>query len=242
MGMENKRLWYIYVLKDPRDNAVRYVGWSYDVRKRMSAHISSAPRLQSHKARWIRILLEKNLYPILEVVEFGTGSWSDAERKWIAHYRELGVNLTNMTDGGDGTPGYIPNEVTRQKMSIAHTGRKQTPESTAKTKAALLGRKKSPEHIQKMSENRKGKIPWAATNAAAEKIRGSKQSPEHIEKRFVNRRGVPLMARKLQPDQIREIREARGLETQRSLAKRFGVGVATINDIQHRKRYTDITD
>lgn len=241
--MENQQPWYIYVLKDPRSGSVRYVGWSYDIKKRMSAHISSCHRLQTHNARWIKQLLAIGQMPMIETVEFGTGDWREAERRWIAHYRNSGINLTNMTDGGEGTLGWHPDEDTRRKMSVRQTGRKQTPESTAKTRAALLGRKQSPEHARKLSEARKGRVPWAATNAAAEAVRGSKQSLEHIQKRTAHRKGKPnFVGRKLNPDQVREIREARGKETQRSLAKRFSVGVTTIHSIQHRKKYADVTD
>ncbi len=128
-------------------------------------------------------------------------------------------------------------------MSKAHTGKKQTPESIAKTKAAITGKKQSPEHTAKLAKVRKGKHPIAATNAAADYWRGRKQTPEHIEKRMVAHIGVPKpKLRKLQPDDVREIRAAQGKESQRSLAKRFGVGSTTIHDIQHRLNYSDIPD
>lgn len=241
--MSNERTWYIYVLKDPRYNTVRYVGWSYDVEQRISAHISTAPKIKSHKAHWIRQLLSVDLRPIIEVIEFGDSDWREAEKRWIAHYRNIGADLTNMTDGGDGTPGCYPDESTRQKMSVARTGRKQTPESIAKTQMAMTGRKKSKEHIQKMSDVRKGIVPVAATTAAAIANRGRRQSPEHVAKRIAPHIGkIRPEFRKLQPDQIKEIRAAQGKESQRALAKRFSVGVATINDILHRKSYSDIPD
>ena len=43
----------------------------------------------------------------------------DLEIKTIANYREIGYALCNMTNGGEGTSGYIPNAETRVKMSIA---------------------------------------------------------------------------------------------------------------------------
>lgn len=243
--MNNERTWYIYVLKDPRYDTVRYVGWSYDVEQRISAHISSAPKIKSHKAHWIRQLLSLGLRPIIEVIEFGDGDWQEAERRWIRHYRENGASLTNMTNGGDGTPGCYPNEETRNKMAKAHTGRKQSPESIAKTRAAVKGRKQSDEHKANHAATLKrlGIKPIKATEAAAKVNRGKKQSVEHIAKRIAPLTGKPnLKARKLNPNEVREIRAAAGKETQRALAKKFGVGVATINDVIHRLRYSDIPD
>lgn len=189
VSMSTPRSWSIYVLIDPRTSEVRYVGWAFDVRQRWHAHVSSAPRTRSHKANWIKQLLALGLRPIYQVIEEGTGDWREAERRWIDHYRRQGAALTNMTDGGEGTPGLYPSEETRAKMSRAHTGRKMPPAAIAKTAAALRGRKQSPEHIEKLSAARKGKAPWPATNAAAEVMRGRKQSPDHVEKRIGALRG-----------------------------------------------------
>lgn len=191
------RIWFIYVLIDPRTDEVRYVGWAFNVRQRWHTHVSSAPRTRSHKANWIKQLLALGLRPVYQIIEQGTGDWQEAEQRWIAYYRAQGARLTNMTDGGDGTPGLYPSQETRDKMSRAHAGRKMSPEAIAKTAAAIRGRKQSPEHIAKLSATRKGKTPWRATNAAADAVRGRKQTPEHVEKRIAPlRRPRPEQAKK----------------------------------------------
>ena len=240
-----KRRWYIYILKDPRTQEVRYVGWSYDVKKRICAHISTAPKTKSHKANWIKGLLFIGLNPIIEVVMFGNieGGWKNAERVFIKHYKEKGCNLTNMTDGGEGTPGFFPSEETRKKMSTARIGRKQSPEAIAKTLAFLIGRKKSPEHIAKLSSIRKGKIPFAATIAAAKKNKGRHQSKEHVEKRISKITGkIRIERRKLTEEEVQYIRATTGIIPLRKIAKELGVGQTIIHEIRHYTAYRDVVN
>lgn len=189
----------------------------------------------------MRKLLLLGLRPTLAIVESGTGNWAEAERRWITHYKTENCALTNLTEGGEGTPGYIPTAETRAKMSVAHLGLKQTPESTAKTRAALLGRKQSPEHVAKLSAARKGKPIPAATTAAALKVRGSKQSPEHIAKRITPLIGGKSPHRKLSDDAVRHIRTETAISLAK-MAKLYGVGQTTVFEIRHRMKYLDVPD
>jgi hypothetical protein len=57
--------------------------------------------------------------PIIEVVESGYGSgWREAERRWIAIFRQAGRALTNLRLG-EGLLGISHSDLTRQKMSLA---------------------------------------------------------------------------------------------------------------------------
>lgn len=99
----------IYVLIDPRDAAVRYVGWTtQSLTVRCCQHVCQA-RIdldQTHRARWIRQLLRAGLRPRIELVEsVSTARGPSRERYWIKLYRSVGARLVNGTDGGDGTPG-----------------------------------------------------------------------------------------------------------------------------------------
>lgn len=179
--MDTPRTWYIYALVDPRTDEVRYVGWTYTLKKRLRTHIIRRHRQNNHKAHWIIQLVNQGLEPRMLVLEEGSGDWQEAERRWIAHYRATG-NLTNMTDGGDGTPGLYPSEETRRKMSAVHKGKYVTPETRAKLSANGKGLKRSPEVIAHMSAIRLGK-PQTRTAKATAANRGRKQTPEHIAKR-----------------------------------------------------------
>ena len=81
--------WWIYVLCDPRETdpvqRVRYVGvTTKSVGVRLSGHLHEARHFydtrggrQTHKANWIRSLLDEGVLPVAEVVDCGVG-----ERSW----------------------------------------------------------------------------------------------------------------------------------------------------------------
>lgn len=122
---------YIYVLVDPASLEPRYVGkTSRTLQRRLSDHIRDAKKNgKSHRANWIRQVLARGDLPQIEAIECGLWSPDNInlrERYWIANLRQLGVKLTNMTDGGDG--GAMPytdthkakiGEASRRNWSIA---------------------------------------------------------------------------------------------------------------------------
>lgn len=117
----------IYILIDPRTNEVRYVGVTVgSLATRLNVHLQEArnPAKASHKINWIRSLLKKDLRPLIEELEVTPDR--SREIHWIAFYRSRGVRLTNMTDGGEGTPGL-------------GRGVKQSPEFVARRSTAMLG-------------------------------------------------------------------------------------------------------
>lgn len=101
----------------------------------------------------------------MEVLEECTeGNWREAERDWIARGRELGLNLVNMVDGGNGghARGVSLSEETKKKISQKLKGRivtwakPLTPENKAKFLAGQrnnkprLGMKNTPEQNAKI--------------------------------------------------------------------------------------------
>lgn len=107
---------FIYILIDPRTNEVRYVGKSNNPKKRLFAyHIPQSKLKRTHKECWIYSLINKNLSPILKIIEeTDLNNWCDREKYYIKHYLESGCNLVNATDGGDS---YNFTDETRQKLS-----------------------------------------------------------------------------------------------------------------------------
>jgi hypothetical protein len=116
----------IYALSDPRTGAVRYIGKTcMSMKRRMQAYMSAARRggLRRRSCRWLAVLLREGAAPgckIVEVVEPG-GDWAAAEARWIEHYRRVGADLCNLTDGGDGAPGCIPSAASRAKKSATQS-------------------------------------------------------------------------------------------------------------------------
>lgn len=63
------------------------------------------------------------------------------EMERIRYWRELGVDLANYTDGGDGCVGRNPSPETRAKLSASLTGKKHSEETKAKLRKIFSGRK-----------------------------------------------------------------------------------------------------
>jgi len=62
----------------------------------------------------------------------------EAEQFLILYYgrKDLGTGcLINMSDGGEGSAGYIPTEAAKQKNRAAHLGKKQSEETIQKRRA-----------------------------------------------------------------------------------------------------------
>ena len=77
----------------------------------------------------------------------------DMEIKLIAEWRTNDrLYGYNMTTGGDGTPGCIPSEDTRHKLSVARRKENLSEETLARRSAGLKGRKFSQEHRRKIGK------------------------------------------------------------------------------------------
>jgi len=140
----------IYVLRDPRDGRVRYVGkTTKEVQVRLKGHIEKSRDLSNrwHVANWIRSLDSFGLKPEIEKIrEVADEYLDDAERFCIKEFKRLGCDLTNGTEGGDG--GITGNgtmwtaEAIRKRRENARgkpsprRGMKQSPELVAKRMAS----------------------------------------------------------------------------------------------------------
>lgn len=100
MNMETTN---IYILIDPRNNEVRYVGKANNVSQRYQAHLNKARDHQTYKRNWINELRNLKLKPILCVIdEVPINEWVFWEEYWISQMKVWGFKLTNYTNGGDG--------------------------------------------------------------------------------------------------------------------------------------------
>ena len=121
------RVVYIYGLIDPRNNELRYIGKTVNLKDRLYKHLNAAKTLttDNHKNAWIRGLLNRDLKPIMKILAECTGdNWQDVERNWIAKYKKNNAKLLNITTGGEGVTGYIFTKEHREKISKANKGRK----------------------------------------------------------------------------------------------------------------------
>ena len=147
--------WYVYALKDPVSDEVRYIGWTCNTEKRLRTHISSGrchtPR--THRACWIKSLLTRGLRPLMEVLDSGFGDPAPAEIAWIAKMRQAGVCLTNATDGGDGAAGYRFSKEGLHNLSVSHRGYVMPPDQRERISASLRRLPMPPERLAALRES-----------------------------------------------------------------------------------------
>lgn len=173
-------MWHIYALRDPESLAVRYVGkTSKSLAQRLASHRIEAFRktptgnwvARFHRANWLRALYSEGKIPLAEILESGNddADWCTAEKKWIQHFRAIGADLINGTDGGEGALGAKRTVETKIKASqrakaqwaklsaaekqtaVTHL---HTPESMAKRAASKSRWFEDPANIQQVSAYR----------------------------------------------------------------------------------------
>lgn len=90
---------------------------------------------------------------------------NNAEKLIIENFKKTGINLTNLTDGGEGQCGRIMSQETRKKISESKlknknpwTGKQRDISVRLKISAANKGKKLSLEHKKKLSEAKKGRV------------------------------------------------------------------------------------
>lgn len=79
------------------------------------------------------------------------------EKFLISCFKDMGVNLANFTNGGEGVSGLVFSDAHRAAISLRNTGRKHSKESLLKMSAAQKGRTFSEETKLQMSESAKNR-------------------------------------------------------------------------------------
>jgi hypothetical protein len=171
----------IYSLLDPRDNAVRYIGKTVDVKTRYRQYCSPAEcrHHRTHCTCWCLSLWNKGLRPVFQILEVCGDEWPDREQFWIAYGRSLGWKLTNHSVGGEsGAQGVVRSPSFCNKVSATMRGR---PKSTATKQRIALGHQGiSPDETtrRKIGAANHGRSPSPATRQKLRKARlGKKLSP-----------------------------------------------------------------
>lgn len=114
---------YIYILIDPLDNSIRYVGKTNNLKSRFRHEIHFANQYPNkcHRNSWIKGLLNKNILPIQLVIdEVDNKDWQFWEKHYISLYKSWGFNLTNHSLGGYGNDSV--SDKTKKKISLALIG------------------------------------------------------------------------------------------------------------------------
>lgn len=97
----------IYLLLDPRDNTVQYVGQTQNLEQRKRNHLGLTEHGLTGSIRlirWKQELKELGLAPVLQPVDSSSPEKIDRlEIRWIAYYRQLG-KILNVEAGGVPVP------------------------------------------------------------------------------------------------------------------------------------------
>ena len=173
--------YYTYVLIDPINNKIFYVGKGQ--KKRMYDHVDNVKRgripngTNTYLERKIKKILKsgnKVKYKKVFITEID----QEAFNKEIELIKEIGLkNLCNLTEGGEGC---CMSEETKRKLSVAHTGKKLSEEHKRKISEANNGKIRSDEIKRKLSESKIGKN---------NPMFGKKLSEEHKQKIFEANKG-----------------------------------------------------
>lgn len=168
----------IYVLIDPRDGAVRYVGQTKrTLARRFSSHLASSATCRTHRDCWIAGLLAAGLRPEIRQIDTCGPDWAECERKWIAHYRAAGAKLTNRTDGGEGTPGAPISEENRRASSERQSRRMSDHRARAE-----LSRKVSESWTEERRAEKAAETASRMTPEVREQKSKMQRSPEMLER------------------------------------------------------------
>lgn len=189
------RRWLIYVLSDPRNGEVRYVGKALEQKghrqtyeaiasHRLATHLYYArKKTGSYRLHWIRSLLEAGIEPVMTLIVTREGiGCSDMEKFCVAACRFWGFRLTNATEGGEGSPGRSLSDEAKARIGAANSKRrgwKHSEETKAKIGKAHKGRVLTPEHRDKLASSMRGrKLPPEQVAKSATTHRGQKRSDE----------------------------------------------------------------
>lgn len=110
---------FIYMLIDPRDDEIRYIGKANDVLSRLGGHLRDASRRRSRVYAWINELVASGHSPVVATLDrIPMEEWQDAERFYIKEYRDCGFDLLNISAGGN-EPGLNAEALKRNGRSNA---------------------------------------------------------------------------------------------------------------------------
>lgn len=136
--MSSSLIYYVYAYVRSTDSPTAKAGTPYYIGKGKGRRAYGKHSFPVPKDKSRIIIMETNLSEL--------GAFA-LERRYIAWWgrkdNSTGI-LRNRTDGGEGTSGYTHSEETKQKLSLANTGKP--------------GRKHSEESIQKMALSKIGKV------------------------------------------------------------------------------------
>jgi predicted GIY-YIG superfamily endonuclease len=89
---------YIYLLKDPTNNKIVYVGETINIKRRFDTHRYGTNDDSKDKKEWLKSLKLKKLTPIIEIIDFADSKQEafGKENFYISKYLKEGYKLFNI--------------------------------------------------------------------------------------------------------------------------------------------------
>ena len=147
----------VYGLLDPRNGDIRYVGRTNNPKGRLVAHHSSpSARDRTHCANWKRQMAADGVCCEMAILakDLSPERARKEEQWWIAYGLRKGKwPLTNLTEGGEGTNGFVMPESAKAAIGASKRGIPRSEDTRAKLRIANLGTKHAP-----TSEEQKAKL------------------------------------------------------------------------------------
>ena len=146
----------IYILTNTI-NGKEYVGLDSNLPKRANAHLRGTSAVCPLIHRAIKKYgVDAFTFEIIRYPNVPHQILCWFERSHIAERNSKSPNGYNLTDGGDGTLGWIPSAETRAKMSKANQGKMLSAETKAKIAKANRGKTRSAETRAKIAKAKCG--------------------------------------------------------------------------------------
>lgn len=141
----------VYGLASSEDGRLRYIGQTVcGLKKRLYEHRYYAKKHKKFPVqKWICSVID-NGFDIIAWIIAPIAILHETEKETIAYYRDLGFDLLNLTDGGEGTIGFSCNKG-RKRPDLSERNRQNK---------GKPGRKLSHEENEKLQVYRKMKKPY----------------------------------------------------------------------------------
>lgn len=160
----------VYGLCSSESGEVRYVGQTIQrLTNRLKFHLHSANHDTTPVARWMKREIDRGHEILIFALE-NNAILNESECRYIAWYREHGLHLLNLTEGGEGTVGHSGNKgirrpdlACRNRLGKGKPGHPSTPEINAKISAAQKGRPRP--YVSERNRANKGKPGHKHTDA-----------------------------------------------------------------------------
>lgn len=171
----------------------------------------------SFKFNIINLILEEGKEPIIlklyENISEDTAKEIEVKLIEIIGKRIDGKGpLTNITNGGDGTSGYVLTEDHKKRLSESAKGRKHTDEYKQYMSEKMSGRKLSKEHCENIAKSKTGKKASIETKKLLSELRSGENHPnwgKHHSDETKNKISNTQKGRKMSDKQYKNYLESR---------------------------------